>query len=75
MIEWLESGAEPPKQLSAQEILALFSVNCAGAETLEQLQKFFKIAYQALKPYQAEQEQAKALYDARKSTLTQGASE
>lgn len=66
--EWLESGKSMP---TSDEILAKFVLDCESAETIEQLQAFFKTAYLALKGSAEKQAQAKQTYENRKIELTQ----
>ena len=67
LAEWLESGKPIP---TADEVLAGFISDCEKAETIEQLQAFFKVAYLALKGSTEKQEESKRIYENKKAELT-----
>ena len=66
LAEWLESGKPIP---TADEVLAELISNCEKAETIEQLQAFFKVAYLALKGSDEKQEESKRIYENKKVEL------
>lgn len=67
LAEWLESGKPIP---AADEVLAEFISDCEKAETIEQLQAFFKVAYLALKGNTEKQDESKRIYESKKAQLT-----
>ena len=67
LAEWLESGKPIP---TADSVLTEFISDCERAETIEQLQAFFKIAYLALKGSTEKQEESKRIYENKKAELT-----
>lgn len=66
LAEWLESGKPIT---TADEVLAELISNCEKAETIEQLQAFFKVAYLALKGSAEKQEESKRIYENKKVEL------
>ena len=66
LAEWLESGKPIP---TADEVLAEFISDCERAETIEQLQAFFKVVYLALKGNAEKQDESKRIYENKKAEL------